>query len=97
MLRSLGCTKLTRYLRIAELLCEKVNANYEITGNIQEFTSDKKYAFYLGGPCYADVNYDALGPLTIIYLKADAEKHLLQIKSELLALKKAMLDDPYTQ
>jgi hypothetical protein len=36
--------RVTRYKRVVELLCEKVNDNNEITGDIRALTDDELYA-----------------------------------------------------
>ena len=92
-------TRLTRYKRVAELLCEKIDANNNITGNIRELTEDELFALNFFNPAVKIYggDYNAMGATTRLVIKTEAEKLFLEQKSQLLAIQKALVEDPLTQ
>jgi len=80
-------------------LCEKVNDNNEITGDIRALTDDELYAvntFFPRNVNYAG-NYNNIGPVTRFILKEKAEKLYIITKNQLLSLQRDLVEDPFTQ
>jgi hypothetical protein len=92
-------TRVTRYKRVVELLCEKVNDNNEITGDIRALTDDELFAvnhFFPKSENFAG-NYNNMGPVTRFILREKAEKLYLKTKNQLLSLQRDLVEDPFTQ
>ncbi len=97
--RDWALARVTRYKRVVELLCEKVNDNNEITGDIRALTDDELYAvntFFPRNVNYAG-NYNNIGPVTRLILKEKAEKLYIITKDQLLSLQRDLVEDPFTQ
>ncbi len=91
--------RVTRYKRVVELLCEKVNDKKEITGNIRVLTDDELYAVnhFLPRAVNYGGNYNNIGPVTRLILKEKAEKLYLITKNRMLSLQRDLVEDPFTQ
>ncbi len=92
-------TRVTRYKRVVELLCEKVNDKKEITGNIRALTDDELFAanHFLPKADHYEGNYNNIGPVTRLILKEKAEKLYLITKNRMLTLQRDLVEDPFTQ
>ena len=90
--------RVSRYCDVCTLLWDQVNSNNEIIGNIRELTDNEIYSFkmHYRGP-NAPWEYNELGPVTRLLMKTRATRLLLKIRSEVLAVQRAILEDPFTQ
>ena len=92
--------RLSRYNRVATLLCEKVNDKHLITGDIRALTEDEVYALHFYFPRVANAdyvgNYNKIGPVTRLIIKTDAQNQYLQTKNALLVTQNALLQDEIT-
>ena len=99
LVRDWALARATRYKRVVELLCEKVNHKNEITGNIRALTDDELFAVnhHLPKAVKYVGNYNNIGPVTRLILKKRAEKLFLKTKNRMLRLQRDIVQDPFTQ